>query len=240
MAKNKLEKVAAQKRQKLLMKKRTKNIARHKTQGAGVVSENAIQHQMLGQFGSVNNFIRNVQHLASLFATEEELKPIRFDANAIYAKLDASDPKTNAALADIYTNDDFTYYSQDYEEFWKNTREKVLPEFITADLTERLTKLFKILLQKKRGYKKDFRAMSAGNLLLQSHVVALKEAPVESNNLWEIIFNATLKENKIALPAPVEPPVAPPETPAESAGAPAAVSPVEETPSTNGNAPVAE
>ncbi len=209
------------KRQKRLMKKRQKDHARHKTRSTTVASENAVQHQMLGEFGNVANFIKNVQHLSVMFTTDESLKDVRFDAKALYEKLDLTDPAINAAMKDIYSNDDIMYYAEEYEEFWKDRRREILPDFVTDELAENLDKNFKVLLKKKRGFKKDYRAVLAGSLLVQSHMVALKESPVEENNLWELIFNATLKENKVELPEPVEKPEEPPaETPAVDEAAP--------------------
>jgi len=44
----------------------------------------------------------------------------------------------------------------------------------------------------------------AGSLLVQSHTAAISrtEAPLEDNNLWELILLASLKENPRELPAP--------------------------------------
>jgi len=216
---------AERKRQKRLMKKRQKDQIRQKSRSTTVSSENSIQHQMLGEFGNVSNFIKNIQHLAGLFTTEESLKEIRFDSKSLYEKLELTDPTTNAAMIDIYSNDDFTYYSENYEEFWKETRAAILPDFVTDELAENLDKTFKILLQKKRGFKKDYRAILAGSLLAKSHIVALKESPVEENNLWELIFNATIKSNKVELPEPVEKTEAASDSDSANPDAPAATEP---------------
>jgi len=189
-------------RQKRLMRKRGKDSVRHKSQSSASVSENAVQHQMLSEFGSVENFVKNTRHLAELFKTEEGLKELRFDHKAVYAKLDAEDPKTNEALKDLFTDDDFTYYAEEYEDFWKEKRSEILPDLLTEEIVNKTSKLFKVLIRKKRGFKQDYRAVMAGELLIQSHLAALTEAPVGENNLWEIMFNAALKENKIDLPEP--------------------------------------
>ena len=192
----------ALKKQKKLMRKHTKDVKRHKAHSTGGVSENAIQHQMLSEFGSVENFVKNVHHLADMMRTEEDLKKLRFDAQKIYAKLDLADPDTHDAMADLYASDDITAYSEAWEHFWKEKRGEILPDIVTDEMAEGIARTFKVLQQKKRGFKKDYRAVLAGNLLIQSHIVALTEAPIGENNLWELMFNATLKENKVELPAP--------------------------------------
>ncbi|MCZ7582531.1 MAG: hypothetical protein M5R36_03900 [Deltaproteobacteria bacterium] len=212
------------KRQKRLMKKRQKDQVRHRARSTSVSSENAIQHQMLGEFGSVENFVKNLHNLAGMMREEEDLKTLRFDAKALYEKLDLADPKTNAALTDLYTDDDYTYYAEEYEEFWKDRRGEILPDLVTDDVAQNAARIFKVLLQKKRGFKREYRAALAGNLLVQSHIVALQESPVAENNLWEMMFNATLKDNKVELPAPRE------ETPAaDTAEEPPAAEPSTES-----------
>jgi hypothetical protein len=187
------------------MKKRGRDQARHKSRAGAVTTNNTIQHQMLGEFGSVDNFVKNMRRLAELFRELDELKALRFDADALYAKLDLAEPKTNAALRDLYSQDDLTYYAEEHEEFWKTKRGEVLPELISDERAEEIEKIFKVLVQKKRGFKKDYRAVLAGHLMAQSHLLAQTEAPVGENSLWELMFNATLKENHRELPEPVEP-----------------------------------
>ncbi|MBZ0273547.1 hypothetical protein K8I61_16025 [bacterium] len=190
-------------RQKRLMKKRSKDIVRHKTHTSGVMTENTIQHQMLGEFGSVQNFIKNVRVLAEMFGEEESLKSLRFDAKAIYDKIDLEDPEANAALKDLFeAREDITAYGEDFEPFWKDTRTGILPDFLTDEFVDEVARRFKVLLARKRGFKREYRAVLAGNLLVQAHKVALAESPVGENNLWELIFNATLKENPVDLPEP--------------------------------------
>ncbi len=200
MAKN--DKVQARKRQERAMKKRGKDVVRHRSRSTTILSENTIQHQMLGEFGSVENFIRNMRRLGELFREDEGLKTLRFDAPAIYAKLDLAEPKTNAALRDLYSNDDFTYYAEEHEEFWKDRRGEILPDHVNDERANEIERMFKVLMQKKKGFKKDYRAVLAGHLLIQSHQLARTETPIAENNLWEMMFNATLKENKVELPEP--------------------------------------
>ncbi|MCB9487922.1 MAG: hypothetical protein H6684_04245 [Deltaproteobacteria bacterium] len=190
----------AQKRQQKAMKKRSKTLERHRKRGSSVASENAIQHQMIGEFGSIDNFVRNMQKLAEMFNTEEALKELRFDPRDIYDKLDATRRTVHDALEDLYSNTDITYYDEKFEGFWGDRRSEILPDLISDELVSHIDKTFKALQLKKRGLKKEYRAVMAGALLIQSHKVALTEAPVHENGLWEIMFNATLKENPIELP----------------------------------------
>jgi len=196
-------KVLERKRQDKLMKKRSKDKERHKHH-TGPVSENAIQHKMLSTFGNVPNFVRNIRHLASLLATEEDLKGLRFNSQSIYADLDLQ--KDRDALADFYANPDFTIYSEEFEPFWKAKRADLLPKLLTDDFVKETDRALKKMMVVKKGFKKDHRSILAGKLLLESHMAALTETKIDENQLWELIFNATLKENPIELPEPVTPP----------------------------------
>ncbi|MCC6158938.1 MAG: hypothetical protein IT350_12870 [Deltaproteobacteria bacterium] len=222
MTKN--DKAQARKRQERAMKKRGKDVVRHRTRSSTILSENTIQHQMLGEFGSVENFIRNMRRLGELFREDESLKTLRFDAAAIYAKLDLAEAKTNAALRDFYSNDDFTYFAEEFEEFWKERRGEILPDLVNDERANEIERIFKVLMQKKKGFKKDYRAVLAGHLLIQSHQLARNETPIAENNLWEMMFNATIKENKVELPEPR------PEEPKEAETEADAVAPVDAAP----------
>jgi hypothetical protein len=109
-------------------------------------------------------------------------------------------------LADMYSNDDLTYYDEKYEDDWKNVRKEALENALTDEIIEKVQQTFEKLTLTKKGHKKEYRAAMAGKLLVESHVTSLTEAPVNENGLWEILFNAAIKENKKELPAPVEKP----------------------------------
>jgi hypothetical protein len=214
----KTDKSAAQRRARQLIKKHQKDKQRHKTKGHLAISENAVQHQMLSEFGNVQNFMKNVLHLADLMRTDDDLKTLRFDPAAVYAQFDLTADR--AALADVYAHqEELPAYAEEFEEFWHAKRRAVLETLVTEEFIERCDKVFKKLLVTKQGFKKDYRAALAGRLLVQSHRAAISrtEAPLEDNSLWELALLATLKENPRELPAPATEPVA---APADS-GAPA-------------------
>lgn len=215
-------KLTEQKRQQKLMKKRTRDKQRQKHQ-PGQLSENAIQHKMVSSFGNVTNFVRNVQHLSAMFKAEDDLKTVRFDAGALYGKMDLAESRN--ALADLYSQADYTGYAEEFESFWKEKRRALLPDLLTEEFISSLEKILKKLMVTKKGFKKDYRAVLAGFLLLESHQSALTETKTDENQLWEIIFNATLKDNPVELPPP-----APVAEPTESTEATAAPPEVEEPP----------
>lgn len=198
------EKAAAQRKQRKAMKKRSKDKQRQKTSRIGAMSENAVQHQMLSEFGNVQNFVRNVLHLSTMLQADEDLKALRFVPEQVYAQFDLAVDREQ--LADLYAQaDDLPAYDEQYEEYWHDKRRDVLPDLVTDEFVEQCEKVFKKLLITKKGFKKDYRGVMAGNLLVQSHTVALSrtEAPLEDNNLWELILLASLKENPRELPEPV-------------------------------------
>ena len=217
-------KAAAQRRARQAMKKHQKEKQRKQAKVHLAVSENAVQHQMLSEFGNVQNFMRNVLHLADLFKSDPDLQTLRYDPEQTYAQFDLAADR--AALADLFAKrDDLPAYAEEFEEYWHGKRRTVLEPLVTDEFVEKCDKVFRKLLVTKKGYKKDYRAAMAGRLLVQSHTVALQrsEAPLEDNNLWELVLLATLKENPRELPPPPPEPVAESEPAAEPAApAPAA------------------
>jgi hypothetical protein len=210
MAQKKDAKAVARKRATKQLKKRTKDNERRKTFArTGVaLSENAVQHQMISQFGSPQNFIKNVFALGEMMKTEADLKTLRYAPEQVYAHLDLTADR--AALADVYEKkDDLPAYAEEFIDFWHEKRKAILKDTVTDEFVERCDKLFKKLLLVKKGFKKEYRAVLAGRLLVQSHQVAATpaDAPLEDNNLWELILLATIKENLRELPPlPAEPP----------------------------------
>ncbi len=201
----KTSKDAARKRAARELKKRAKDKERHKKLlKSGVpLSENAVQHQMLSEFGSPANFVKNIHALAEMFKTDADLKALRYPVDKVYANFDLAADR--AALADAYEKkDDLPAYDDQYADFWREKRKAMLKEFVTAEFVDTCDKVFKKLIVTKKGFKKEYRAAIAGRLLLQSHVVALTptDAPLEDNNLWELILLATIKENPRELPPP--------------------------------------
>jgi len=199
----KTAKSVAQRKARKAMKKRAKEKQRNKVKAGAAMSENAVQHKMLSEFGNVQNFVRNILHLAELLKTDEDLKTLRFDADKAYEGLDLAADRE--PLADIYEKvDDLPAYDEQYEDFWRDKRRDILEDLVTDEFVENCEKLFNKLMVTKKGFKKDYRAVMAGKLLVQSHTVALSrnEAPLEDNNLWELVLLATLKENPRELPEP--------------------------------------
>jgi len=195
------EKAAAQRKQRKAMKKRSKDNQRRKGGHIGAVSENAVQHQMLSEFGNVQNFVKNVLHLSTMLQADEELKTLRFAPDDVYAHFDLTADRDQ--LADLYAQaDDLPAYNETYEEYWHDKRRDALPALVTDEFVEKSEKMFKKLLVTKKGFKKDYRGAMAGSLLVQSHTAAISrtEAPLEDNNLWELILLASLKENPRELP----------------------------------------
>ncbi|MDP8257263.1 MAG: hypothetical protein P9M14_16070 [Candidatus Alcyoniella australis] len=203
--KKKNTKSHAQRNARRAMKRYKTETARRK-KAHSVMSSNAVQHQMMGQFGNVENLMRNVIALGEMFSTEPDLVKLRFDAEALCAKFDVTDRETNAALRDLYSDEKVLYYAEDFEGYWRDRRRELLPELVTDEFVKECGRVFDVLMQKKRGKKKEYRAAMAGKLLVETHNAALTEADVEDNNLWELVFNATLKEHKLELPElPEEP-----------------------------------
>ncbi len=197
------DKAAAQRKQRKAMKKRSKDNQRHKAGHIGAVSENAVQHQMLSEFGNVQNFVKNVLHLSVMLQADEDLKTLRFAPDDVYAHFDPAADRDQ--LADLYAQaDDLPAYDETYEEFWHDKRRDALPALVTDEFVDKCEKVFKKLLVTKKGFKKDYRGAMAGSLLVQSHTAAISrtEAPLEDNNLWELILLASLKENPRELPEP--------------------------------------
>jgi len=195
------EKAAAQRKQRKAMKKRSKDNQRRKGGHIGAVSENAVQHQMLSEFGNVQNFVKNVLHLSTMLQADEDLKTLRFAPDDVYAHFDLTADRDQ--LADLYAQaDDLPAYNETYEEYWHDKRRDALPALVTDEFVEKSEKMFKKLLVTKKGFKKDYRGAMAGSLLVQSHTAAISrtEAPLEDNNLWELILLASLKENPRELP----------------------------------------
>lgn len=195
----------AQKRARQAMKKRSKEKQRYqaKLRSGVAVSENAVQHQMLSEFGSVENFVRNVGALAGLLRTDEELVGLRFDPEKVYGHFDLAADR--GMLADAYAEpEDFTSYSDDFADAWRDKRRVVLKELVDDEFVARAEKLFSKLMLTKKGHKKEYRAVLAGHLLAQSQKVAMSptEAPLEDNNLWELLLLAAVKENPKDLPEP--------------------------------------
>jgi len=199
------DKAHAQKRARQAMKKRTKEKQRYQTKvhGGAALSENAVQHQMLSEFGNVQNFVRNVGALGQLMRTDEDLRTLRFDPEKTYAAFDLAADRD--LLADAYANrEDFTAYGDDFIEPWRDKRRQALKELVDEAIVERAAKVFNKLMLTKKGHKKEYRAVLAGHLLVQSHQAALAptDAPLEDNNLWELVLLATVKENPRELPEP--------------------------------------
>ena len=193
----------AQKQARKSMRKRAKDKQRQKTHAHTALSENAIQHQMLSEFGNVQNFVKNVQALADLMKVDEDLKKLRYDPEKVYAHFDLAADR--AALADAYEKaDDPTAYAEEFQDFWREKRRAILPEMVTETFVEQCEKMFKKLMLTKKGQKKEYRAVLAGSLLVRSHRVAMTptDAPLEDNSLWELILLATIKENIKELPEP--------------------------------------
>lgn len=244
---NKSDKSKEKKRQQKIMKKRQKDNRRHKAHGSTVVSENAVQHQMISNFGNVQNFVKAVQHLGQLFKTDPDLSKFRFDAEKVYEKIDLA--QMHDELADMYADEDLTIYDEQYEAAWKDARKAVLDDLINDELVEGLKKTFDKMSQTKKGFKKDYRSIMAGKLLIESHLYTITEAPAHENTLWELLYNAALKENPKDLPepAPKQPeaaqgeatsePEAKPEPEAEVASAPEVFSEPESEPETEPEKP---
>ena len=197
------QKAKAKKLQKKVMRKKQKDKRRHKSKSASVASENSVQHQMISTFGNVQNFVRTVQNLGQMFKEDEDLVKIRLDPEKIYEKIDLAEMRE--PLADMYKEDDLTVYDEQYEDVWKAKRKEVLEDLLAEEFVEHIRKTFEKLLQTKKGHKKEYRAAMAGKLLVESHLYSLTEAPINENSLWEIIFNAAIKENKKELPEPAPP-----------------------------------
>lgn len=200
----KTAKSIAQRRAKKAMKKRRRENVRHKGNTAAAATENVVQHQMLGEFGNVQNFLRNVLQLAEMMKTDPDLQSLRFDPDKVYAQFDLAADREQ--LADLYANaENIPAYAEEHEEYWHDKRHDILEEFVNDEFVERCEKVFKKLMVTKKGFKKEYRAALAGNLLVQSHSVAISraEAPIEDNNLWELVLLATIKENPQELPEPV-------------------------------------
>ena len=196
----KVDRSKEQKRQKKALRKRKKDIHRHKSKSSTVMSENAIQHQMIANFGNIQNFVKNVNHLAEMFKTDEDLSKLRFDPDKIYEKIDLAGMRDE--LENMYASDDFTLYDEEYESVWKAKRKEVLDDLLTDEFVEKVQAAFVKLSHTKKGFKKDHRAILAGKLLIEGHIYSLTEAPAHENALWEILYNAALKENKKELPEP--------------------------------------
>lgn len=201
MAKNNA-KTKEKKRQKKVMKKRQKDVRRHRGRGTMVMSENAVQHQMISNFGNVQNFVKAVQHLGTMFSSDAELTVFRFDPEKIYAKIDLA--QMREPMADMYAEKDLTAYDEQYEALWKEKRKEVLEDVLEDEFVKKLSVVFEKLAITKKGFKKDYRAVMAGKLLLESHMFSITEAPAHENTLWELLFNAALKENPKDLPEPAE------------------------------------
>lgn len=196
----------AQKQARKSMRKRAKDKQRQKTHAHASLTENTIQHQMLSEFGSVQNFVKNVQALAELMKVDDDLKKLRYEPEKVYAHFDLA--LDRAALADVYEKaDDLTAYDEEFQDFWREKRRSILPNVVTDEFVQHCEKLFKKLLLTKKGQKKEYRAVMAGSLLVQSHTVALTptDAPLEDNSLWELILLATIKENVKDLPEAATP-----------------------------------
>jgi len=196
--------VSERKKQQKSLKKRAKDKVRRKRTVGVALSENAIQHKMISEFGNIKNFVRNMQALSEMMDKDEDLKTLRFNPEKAYEKMDLA--KERNALADLYSTEGFAAYAEEYEAFWKEKRKEILPDLVTDEFVENADKIFKKLMVTKKGFKKEYRAVLAGKLLVDSHKAALAESSIEENSLWELIFNATLKENKKELPPEQEKP----------------------------------
>lgn len=200
----KTTKQAAQKRARKAMKAHAKSRERHKaaTKSGVALSENAVQHQMLSEFGNMQNFVKNIVALAGLMRVEDDLKTMRFNPDEVYAKFDLAADRE--PLADAYAKaDDYPAYDEKHADFWREKRRAVLKDLVTEEFQDRCERVFKKLILTKKGFKKEYRAVLAGHLLAQSQRVALTptEAPLEDNNLWELILLATIKDHPRELPA---------------------------------------
>jgi len=167
------------------------------------VSESALQHQLISTFGSPENLFKNLVHLGEMFKTEDELKSVRFDADAIYEKLNLEEARDK--LKAMYEAENPLLYPEDDQDFWRDVRKEILPDLITDEFAKQVAKRFEVLVRKKKGVRKDYLAASAGKLLAYLHIRALTHTEMEDNALWELIFNLTLQENQRELPKPVEP-----------------------------------
>ena len=213
------------KRQKRAMDKRRKDSERHK-KGTSVLSEGAAKYQMLTRFGKpgqMDNFIRSLAHLSEMFATDEELKDLRFDAETLYAGFDLAADRDY--LARLYAAENALFISEEDGEFWKAKRAAILPGAVTAEFAKKVSHRMNVLVLKKKGFKKEYFAVHAGKLLADAHLASLTGGDVADNALWEMIFNTTLRENPKELPPAPEAPA--PEAVAESAPE---APPAEETP----------
>nr|HPM78104.1 hypothetical protein [bacterium] len=138
------EKAAAQRKQRKAMKKRSKDNQRRKGGHIGAVSENAVQHQMLSEFGNVQNFVKNVLHLSTMLQADEDLKTLRFAPDDVYAQFDLTTDRDQ--LADLYAQaDDLPAYDEKYEEYWHDKRRDALPALVTDEFVDRCEKMFKKL-----------------------------------------------------------------------------------------------
>ena len=226
------------KRQKRAMDKRRKDTERHK-QGTSVVSEGAAKYQMMTRFGKpgqMDNFIRSLAHLADLFATDEELRDLRFDAEALYAGFDLAADRD--PLARLYEATNALFVPEDDGEFWKAKRKALLPGAVTEEFAKTVSQRMNVLVLKKKGFKKDHFAVQAGKLLADAHTASLTGGDVEDNALWELIFNTTLRENRRELPPAPEAPAPEPATEATPAATPEA--PAAEEPAPPSAEPEAE
>lgn len=199
---------AEKKRQKKAMQKRRKDAERRK-RGTSVVTENDAKYQMMtafGQPGKIDNLVRNMAHLAGMFETDEDLKGIRFDADKAYEVLDLAADRDY--IERLYEAENPLFVPEEDGDFWKEKRQTALPELVTEEFAKTADRLITVLLQKKRGFKKDYRAIQAGKLMIDAHTASLTGGDLEENTVWEIVFNVTLRENKRELPPPVERPAA--------------------------------
>lgn len=199
MGKKKGQKEKEKRRQKKLLKKHRKDAARKKSRAVSV-SESALQHQLVASFGSPENLFKYMIHLGEMFKSEEDLKPFRFEADKIYEKLNLDE--ASGKLKSLYDAENPLLYPEEDQDFWRETRKKLLPELVTDDFAKQIAKKFEILVQKKKGMRKEYLAASAGKLLAQMHLKALTQTEIEDNLLWELVLNLTLQENKRELPEP--------------------------------------
>lgn len=199
MGKKKGDKEKEKRRQRKLLKKRRKDAARKKSRTVAV-SESALQHQLVASFGSPENLFKYMVHLGEMFKSEEDLKSFRFEADKIYEKLNLSEVSNK--LKSLYEAENPLLYPEEDQDFWRDIRKKLLPELVTDDFAKRIAKKLEVLVQKKKGIRKDYLAASAGKLLAQMHLRALTLTEIEDNLLWELIFNLTLQENIRELPEP--------------------------------------
>jgi len=199
--KKKSQREKERRRQERLLRKRRRDAERQKAK-THAVSESALQHQLVATFGSPENLFKNLVHLGEMFTTEEELKSVRFDADAIYEKLNLEEMRDK--LEAMYEAENPLLYPEDDQDFWREVRKEILPDLVSEDLAKQIAKKFEILIRKKKGIRKDYLAASAGKLLAHLHIRALTHTEMEDNALWELIFNLTLQENQRELPEPAE------------------------------------